>query len=69
MSNLALKKTPRKQSTSLSLVEHLEIKNRDDKKWFRSFLNSILSSPDLDYSQFERLESKRTARQTRTGWD
>jgi uncharacterized membrane protein len=69
MSNLALKKARRKQSTSLSLVEQIEIKNGDDKKWFRCFLNSILSSPDLDYSQFERLESKRTARQMRMGWD
>ena len=69
MSNLALKKTPKKRSTSLSLVEHLEVRSNEDKKWFRSFLNSILSSPDLDFSQFEHLESKRTARQMRMGWD
>jgi hypothetical protein len=55
------------QVTPVRLVDVLDAPTRADRSWFRNFLNSILSSPDLDYSQFERLESKRTRQQMERG--
>ncbi len=48
---------------SVALVDVMETRERDDRSWFWRFLDAICSSPDLDYSQFERLESKRTRQQ------
>ena len=66
-SNLAKKRITNQQPAQIRLVDQMEIKNRDDRHWFQEFLNSIFSSPDLDYSQFEYLESKRTRQQMERG--
>ncbi|MGK4422352.1 hypothetical protein ACSLVQ_29300, partial [Klebsiella pneumoniae] len=51
---------------SLALVDALEIRDKStDRSWFRNFLHTLFSSPDLDLSQFERLETKRTPQQMR----
>ena len=34
-------------------------------KWFRKFFRAIASSPDMDLSQFESMENKKTMRQMR----
>lgn len=65
MSNPAYKIKEVDTESSLALVDEMEIKDSEDRSWFRDFLNSIFSSPDMDYSQFERLEAKKTARQMR----
>ena len=63
MTNLALKRKYERNEPTLQLVEEMDIKNKDDRKWFRNFLESIFSSPDLDYSQFERIEGRRSRQQ------
>ncbi len=50
---------------SFALVETMEIRDRSDRSWFKNFLRALFSSPDLDLSQFERLEMKRTPQQMR----
>ena len=65
MSKAAYKIKECDTESSLALVEEMDIKNADDRSWFRDFLYSIFSSPDMDYSQFERLEAKKTPRQMR----
>lgn len=68
MKNAALKMgNPPYRTTSLALVDTLETRDRADRSWFRSFLKAVFSSPDLDLSQFERLETKRTPQQMRRG--
>lgn len=47
----------------VALVERMDGKSSEDRSWFREFLSSIFSSPDLDYSQFMQLESKKTRHQ------
>ncbi len=46
------------------LVNELEGVRSENKSWFWSFLRGIFESPDLDYSQFEELERKRTQHQS-----
>lgn len=65
MSKTAYKIKEHDTESSLALVEEMDIKNSDDRSWFRDFLHSIFSSPDMDYSQFERLEAKKTPNQMR----
>jgi hypothetical protein len=66
MKNEARKQTPTPYRTSsIALVNTLEIRDRSDRSWFKNFLRSLFSSPDLDLSQFERLETKRTSQQMR----
>lgn len=63
MSSLANRHRARKDeyvSNSVMLVDVLDERHQDDRFWFWEFLHGIFSSPDLDYSQFERLEAKRT---------
>lgn len=68
MKNAALKMgNPSYRTTSLALVDTLETRDRSDRSWFKNFLNAVFSSPDLDLSQFERLEMKRTLQQMRRG--
>lgn len=45
---------------SIALVNVLDTRSREERLWFWEFLHGIFSSPDLDYSQFENLEFKRT---------
>ena len=47
----------------VALVESMDRRDSEDRSWFREFLSSIFSSPDLDYSQFMQLESKKTRHQ------
>ena len=52
-----------KKQSPIQLVDCLDVKNKEDRSWFRDFLKAIFSSPDLDYSQFVQLESKKTRHQ------
>ena len=63
MSNLAYERESHPPEESDLLVDQMDIKNGEDRSWFWDFLTSILESPDLDYSQFEKSESKRTRHQ------
>lgn len=45
------------------LVDSMDQKNQEDRSWFRELLESILWSTDMDLSQFERLENKRSRHQ------
>ncbi|MER2513198.1 MAG: hypothetical protein ABTQ25_12425 [Nitrosomonas ureae] len=58
------KKRERKKNeyvgSSVALVNELDGGSDENRSWFRDFLDGIFSSPDLDYSQYEHLESKRT---------
>ena len=63
MTTLALKRKYQRNESTLQLVEEMDIQNKDDRKWFRNFLESIFSSPDFDYSQFERIEGRRSRQQ------
>lgn len=66
MNNQARKQVPVPHCThSLALVEKMEIRDRSDRSWFKNFLRALFSSPDLDLSQFELLEMKRTPQQMR----
>ena len=66
MKSVAIKVgNPPYRSTSLALVDSLETRDDSDRSWFRSFLQAMFSSPDLDLSQFERLEMKRSPQQMR----
>jgi hypothetical protein len=65
MKNLALKRTQEFAEPSIKLVEHIDIKKREDRSWFREFLDEIFSSPDMDYSRFVQLEMKRTPQEMR----
>ena len=51
---------------SVVMLDELDSENRErDRSWFWDLLSSVLESPDLDYSQFVQIESKKTARQMR----
>lgn len=65
MSNAAYKIKESDTENPLALVDAMDVRDSKDRSWFRDFLHSIFSSPDLDYSQFEHLEAKKTARQMR----
>lgn len=45
---------------SVALVDELDGANEENRSWFWELLSSVFQSPDLDYSQFEKLEAKRT---------
>ena len=45
------------------LLDHMDVKNNEDTPWFFEFLSSIFESPDMDYSQFQRMEAKKTRHQ------
>ena len=60
MSNLARKHQPVMSQAATTLQDHIDKRSSEDRSWFREFLNAIFSSPDLDYSKFEKLESKKT---------
>lgn len=47
-------------ASEVALVETMDRRDSEDRSWFREFLSSIFNSPDLDYSQFMQLESKKT---------
>lgn len=53
----------RGEAQEIALVDQMDGKSSEDRSWFREFLCSIFSSPDLDYSQFIQLESKKTRHQ------
>ncbi len=44
------------QTGGPTVVENLSVRDSEDRRWFRDFLESIFHSPDLDYSQFLELE-------------
>jgi hypothetical protein len=65
MNNLAFKKAMKSEAANapIALVDQMDIKNSEDRSWFWTLLTSIFNSPDMDYSQFEYLESKKTHHQ------
>jgi hypothetical protein len=67
MLNLTYKRELHPFEESNLLIHQIDIKNSEDRSWFWEFMTSILDSPDLDYSQFEQLESKRTRQQMERG--
>ncbi len=50
-----------------ALVDQMDIKSSEDRSWFQEFWSAIVSSPDLDYSQFTQIESKKTRHQMEIG--
>ncbi len=50
---------------SRPIVTELEIRDENDEPWFRNFLHDLLTAPDLDLSQFEELERKKTSQELR----
>jgi hypothetical protein len=63
MINVAKKRERKKNEyvgASVALVNELDGRSREERSWFYEFLHGIFSSPDLDYSQFEYLETKRS---------
>lgn len=68
MSNVAKKQKLNHESQnrkSLLLVNVLDFKSQEDRSWFWDFVSGIFQSPDLDYSQFEHIENRRTPQQMR----
>lgn len=68
MSNLAKKRERKKGEyvgRSIALVNELDGGSKEERAWFWDFLHGIFSSPDLDYSQFDYLESKRSPQEMR----
>ena len=61
MSNRAKKYSEnRRAPNGLELLVNDLDGNKSERRWYWEYLKSILQSPDMDLSQFEQLENKRT---------
>lgn len=49
----------------IALVDELDGATEENRSWFWDLLGSVFQSPDLDYSQFQQLEAKRTPQEMR----
>lgn len=70
MSNLAKKieseeRRERRENRQPELLVNSLSGNKEDRRWYWDFLRSIFQSPDMDLSQFEHYENKRSPQSMR----